>query len=203
MNELPLDMPRLLAIAAALGFASGVRLYAVLLLIGLAGHFEWAPLPAGLHILSHPWVLACLAVASLMEFLADKLPWVDSLWDALHTFIRLPAGGALAVALAGGQGDAMAVILGLIGGTFAAGSHFAKAGTRAVVNSSPEPFSNIALSLAEDVLMAGFAWLIATHPLLAGMLALVGVLIALWLVRVLWRGVRNVLEQVRNLRATP
>ena len=197
--NLPLDIPQLLAIAAALGFVSGIRLYLVLLVVGSAGFFGWMHLPAGLQLLSHPLVLICLGVLSMVEFLADKLPWLDSAWDAVHTFIRLPAGAALAAALAGGQSDAVNLALGLVGGTFAATSHFAKASTRAVVNGSPEPFSNIALSFSEDVLAAGLAWLTVAYPWLAGVLAVIGLVLAVLVLRFMWRGLKAVLQQVRNL----
>lgn len=199
MTDTSLDLPQLLAIAAALGFVSGIRLYALLFVVGVAESFGWMHLPDSLQILAHPLVLICLGAMSLIEFLADKFPWVDSAWDAVHTFIRLPAGAALAAAVASGHGEAMQVVLGLIGGTFAATSHFTKAGTRAALNTSPEPFTNIVWSLGEDVFVAAFTWLIVAHPLLAGVLALVCLVLAVWLLRVIWRGVRAVLTRRRNL----
>lgn len=201
MDSLHLDLPQLFALAAAIGFASGIRLYLLLLALGGAAYFGWAVLPEGLHVLAHPFLLVCLIGLTLLEFVADKLPWFDSVWDTVHTFVRLPAGAALAAGLAGGQNDALTVVLALLGGGFAAGSHFAKAGTRAVVNASPEPLSNILLSLGEDVACAVFVWLTLTHPLLAGAIAVVSLILALLLIRFLWRGLRRLF--LRSSLAAP
>ena len=150
-----LDTPQLLSLAAALGFVSGIRLYAVLLIVGLTGYFHWAPLPPGLEILSHPVVLGASALMVMVEFLADKIPALDSLWDGIHTFIRIPAGAALAAAAVGGDSAAWSTVAMLMGGSLAATSHATKAGMRAAINTSPEPFSNIAMSSTEDIATAG------------------------------------------------
>jgi hypothetical protein len=180
-----LDLARLIALAAALGFASGIRLYAVLLIVGLVGYFDLAPLPAGLAILAYPWVLAASGFMVAVEFFADKIPAVDSLWDAVHTFIRIPAGAALAAAVFGGDAvahqAAWATAVAILGGTLAATSHFTKAGARAAVNASPEPFSNIAVSTAEDFAVGGLLWLAIAHPFIAAAIVAALVLAALWL----------------------
>jgi hypothetical protein len=164
----------LLALAAALGWASGLRLYAVVFLTGLAGALGWLQLPAGLQVLQHPLVLGAAGLMLLIEFFADKVPGLDSLWDGLHTVLRIPAGAALAAAVFGGDQAAWATVAGLMGGTLAATSHVAKATTRAAVNTSPEPFSNIGLSLAGDALVPAMLWLAVTQPLWFGLaLALV------------------------------
>jgi hypothetical protein len=159
-----LDTTHLFAIAAALGWASGLRLYAVVFLTGLAGYLGWVPLPSGLSILQQPAMLYASGGLLLVEFLADKVPWVDSLWDAVHTFIRIPAGAALAWGVFGGDQSTWATTAALLGGTLAATAHTAKATTRAAANTSPEPFSNIALSLAGDALVPGMLWLSWQHP---------------------------------------
>jgi hypothetical protein len=159
-----LDTTHLLAMAAALGWASGLRLYAVVFLTGLAGHLGWVPLPAGLRVLQQPAMLWVSGGLLAVEFLADKVPWVDSLWDAAHTVIRIPAGAALAYGVFGGDQATWATAAALLGGTLAATAHTAKATTRAAVNSSPEPFSNIALSLAGDAFVPAMLWLAWQHP---------------------------------------
>jgi Domain of unknown function (DUF4126) len=166
MTSLPaqLDTTQLIALAAALGWASGLRLYAVVFLTGLAGWAGWVPLPPGLHVLQHPLVLGVSGLMLAVEFFADKIPGLDSLWDAVHTFIRIPAGMALAAAVFGGDSAVWTTIGALLGGTLAATSHVAKATTRAAVNTSPEPFSNVAVSLLGDAAVPTMLWLAWTHP---------------------------------------
>jgi hypothetical protein len=160
-----LDTTQLLAIAAALGWASGLRLYAVVFLTGLAGHLGWVELPTGLRLLQSPVVLWASGSMLVVEFLADKIPLVDSMWDALHTVIRIPAGAALAAGVFGGEHQSWALVAALAGGTLAATAHTAKASTRAAVNTSPEPFSNIGLSLIEDGAVPLALWLAFNHPI--------------------------------------
>src|SRR5436853_7521106 len=134
-----------LAIAAALAWGSGLRAYAVIFLVGLAGALGWVELPAHLDLLQHPAVLAASGFMTAVEFFADKLPWLDSVWDAVHSFIRIPAGAALAAAVFGDSDAAVTIAAAILGGTLAATMHAAKSGARAAVNVSPEPFSNWAL----------------------------------------------------------
>lgn len=190
-----LDIAQLIAFAAVLGFASGIRLYAVLLIVGLIGYAGWVELPSGLSILQHPFVLIAALVMFVVEFFADKVPGVDTAWDAVQTFIRIPAGAALAAGVFGGLDSAMwTTIAAILGGSLAATSHFTKAGTRAAANTSPEPFSNVALSLAEDVAVGGLLWLVVTYPLVAASIVAVLVMIALWLLPKLLRFVRRLLR---------
>ncbi len=201
-----MDTAQLVALAAVLGFASGIRLYAVLLVVGLVGYAGWVELPAGLQVLSHPWVLGAAGLMFVVEFLADKLPAVDSLWDALHTFIRIPAGAALAASVfgfgtpAGPDSAAWAMVMAIVGGTLAATSHFTKAGTRVAVNASPEPVSNVVASTAEDVLVGGLLALVLAYPLVA--LAIVAVLVALaaWLLPKLLRFIRRMFARLAGTR---
>jgi hypothetical protein len=175
--------PELMAIAAALGWASGLRLYAVVFLTGLAGYLGWVELPSGLQVLQHPALLGASGFMLFVEFFADKIPGVDSLWDVVHTVIRVPAGAALAASVFGADSATMATLAALLGGTLAATSHVAKSTTRAAVNTSPEPFSNVALSLAGDAMVPGALWLAWEHPLWFWPLlavALIAMAVAIW-----------------------
>lgn len=203
LAHLPLDLAGLLALAAGLGWASGLRLYTALFVVGLAGRLGWIALPPGLQLLEHPWVLGAAGLMLTIEFFADKIPLLDSVWDTVHTFIRIPAGAALAALVFGGQGVEWQTAMALLGGTLAAGTHFTKAGTRALINASPEPFTNIAASAGEDIAVLAVLWLMFAHPWL--MLALLLVLVALivWLLPKLWRGVAGVIRGLSLPRWTP
>jgi len=185
-----------IALASLLAWASGMRLYLVIFALGLAGHQGFYDLPRGLEVLQHPWVIGAAGLMVVMEFLADKVPAIDSAWDAIHTFIRIPAGALLA---AGATGDALTpltVAAGLIGGTITAGTHFTKAGGRAVINTSPEPFSNWGASLTEDALVMSGIWLALVHPAVFLVLLALFLLMLAWLIPKVWRGVRTILEKV-------
>lgn len=188
-----------LAVAAALAWASGIRLYAVLLLVGLAGRYGGIPLPDVLEILQHPAVLAATGFMMFVEFFVDKIPGVDSLWDAVHTFIRIPAGAALAAAVLGADGGgAMAAVAAIIGGSIAAGTHFSKAGTRALINTSPEPVSNVAASFSEEAMLAGGLWMAWFHPLVFLILLALFLVLAVWLIARLWRFVHGLLGRMHT-----
>lgn len=179
-----LDTTHLVALAAALGWASGLRLYAAVFITGMAGFMGWLPLPPGLQVLQHPAVLGVSGVMLFMEFFADKIPLVDSVWDVIHTVVRIPAGAALAAGALGADGPAAATVAALLGGTLAAASHTTKMTTRAAVNTSPEPFSNIAVSLLEDGLVVAGLWLAMNYPVAFGIalcvaLGLMAILLAL------------------------
>jgi hypothetical protein len=192
------DTPQLLALAAALGWASGFRLYAAVFLTGLAGWMGWVQLPQGLQILQHPGVLGASGFMLFAEFFADKIPFVDSMWDAVHTVIRIPAGAALAAGALGADSQAMTWIAALMGGGLAATSHATKMTTRAAVNTSPEPFSNIAVSLAEDGLVVFMLWLSATHPVIFAVVLLVSIVLAVILLIVLVRFLRKVVQGLQG-----
>jgi len=189
------DIAQLIALAAVLGFASGIRLYLVLLIVGLAGYFGWFSLPTGLNVLAHPWVLGASGFMVAIEFFADKIPAIDTLWDTVHTFIRIPAGAALAAAVFGGDGATTGAVwptvAAIVGGSLAATSHFTKAGARAAVNTSPEPFSNIAVSTVEDVAVGGLLWLAVTYPLAAAAVVIVLLALALWLLPKIFRFIKR------------
>lgn len=194
-----LDTTQLIALAAALGWASGLRLYAVLAITGLVGYAGWVPLPAGLQVLQNPLVLGASCFMVFVEFFADKIPGLDSIWDLVHTVIRIPAGAALAAAVFGGDNATWTVIAGLVGGSLAATSHVAKATTRAALNTSPEPFSNIGMSLLGDLTVPGTMWLAFSHPvalLVCVALAVVAMIALTW---VLSKFLKKVFLRLRAL----
>lgn len=184
-----------LAIALALAWGAGLRAYAVIFAVGLAGAIGWVELPGHLEVLQHPVVIGASGLMTLVEFGADKLPWLDSIWDAVHSFIRIPAGAALAALAFGDSSNAVMVAAAILGGSVAAAMHAAKAGARAAINLSPEPFSNWAASLSEDALVPLGLWLAVAHPLIFFVLlaaCLVGVVM---LFRLLWRGVQHLTKR--------
>ena len=194
-----LDTPSLLALAAALGWASGFRLYAVVFLVGAAGAAGWMVLPPGLAVLQHPALLLASGFMLFMEFFADKIPGVDSVWDMLNSVIRIPAGAALAAGALGADGATMALVGALLGGSLAATSQAAKTTTRAAINTSPEPFSNVGMSLLEDGLVVGAVWLATQHPLAFGVL-LVIVVVLMWIVTwMLFKFLRAILRRMSAL----
>ena len=197
------DTWQLVALAATLGFASGLRLYAVLFIVGVAGYLGWVDLPSGLTPLSHPLVLAASGFMCFVEFFADKIPGVDSLWDVLHTLIRIPAGAALAASVFGDSSSATMLAAAILGGTLAAGSHFSKAGSRALINTSPEPFSNWGASLTEDAAVGGLLWLALAHPLAAGVVVVLLVLLMIWLLPKAWRTGRRVAGRLSGWLSAP
>ena len=190
------DLWQLIALAAAVGWASGLRLYAVLFIVGAVGYLQWFELPAGLSVLAHPLVLAASGFMGAVEFFADKIPGVDSAWDAVQTFIRIPAGAALAASVFGDASTAAMFAAAILGGTLAAGSHLAKSGSRAVINTSPEPFSNWTASLGEEMAVGTVLWLAFTHPIVA--LVVIAVLFALmiWLIPKVWRMIRAIAMRI-------
>lgn len=182
-----LDTWHLVALAGALGWASGVRLYAVLFVVGGLGYLGWIPLPGGLALLAHPYVLAASFAMFVVEFIADKVPLFDSFWDTVQTFVRIPAGAALAASVFGDASGATMLAAAILGGTLAAGSHFTKSGGRMAINTSPEPFSNWAASFGEDLAVGVVLWLAFEHPLVALFVLALFVLGMIWLIPKLWR----------------
>ena len=199
-----LDITQLVALAAVLGFASGIRLYAVLLIVGLVGYAGWVDLPSGLAMLQHPVVLIAAGAMFLLEFVVDKIPGVDTLWDGIQTFVRIPAGAALAAGVFGAMDNAAwTTAAAILGGSLAATSHFTKAGARAAANTSPEPLSNITLSVAEDLAVGGLLWLVLTYPWVAAAVVAAAVLLALWVLPKLFRFIRRVLRTLFGPSAAP
>ena len=194
-----MDTTQLIALAGALGWASGVRLYLVVLLTGLAGFMGWIQLPQGLHLLAHPVVLGASGFMVFVEFFTDKIPGLDSLWDVVHTVIRIPAGAALAAGVFGADSGLMALVAALMGGTLAATSHAAKATTRAAINTSPEPFSNVGASLFEDGMVPAGLWLAIAHPVVFVIVLALVLALSVWLIRICWRFLRQLFARVARI----
>jgi hypothetical protein len=170
-------------------FAAGINLYATVAILGLASRYGWVALPPQYQVFDNNWIIGTAIALYVIEFFADKIPWVDSAWDAVHTVIR-PLGGALiAVATLGHASPATETLIGLLGGALAAGTHFGKAGTRVIANASPEPFSNWILSLLEDAFVVGLGFLALKYPVAAAIVVVIGVVMlvafASWIVRAL------------------
>ena len=202
MAGLPLDTASLLAIAAALGWASGLRLYAVVFLTGIAGFLGWVDLPSGLKLLQSPLMLGASGLMLVVEFFADKIPGIDTLWDLIHTLVRIPAGAALAAAVFGADSSSWAMAAALMGGTLAATSHVAKATTRAALNTSPEPFSNLAMSLLGDSVVPASLWLSWAHPSLFFVALALALVVMIGLIWVLAKFLRGLASRVSGLLAT-
>src|SRR5918996_4532769 len=190
-------------IGRTLGFslAAGVNLYATVAILGLASRFGWVALPEQFHIFNNDWIIGLAGVLYAIEFVADKIPWVDSLWDSVHTLIRPVGGAVIAVATLGDQPPAMQGAIALLGGVVAAGSHVTKAGTRVAANASPEPFSNWFLSLAEDVFVIGLSFITLKFPLLALGVSIVIVLMIVMIARKIWKWLRATAKPVNPAEA--
>ena len=193
-SQVMLHIPEL-ALAGALAWGAGLRLYLVVFLFGMAAFLGYWELPEHLALLAHPLVLFASGFMTIVELFADKLPLLDTIWDAIHTFIRIPAGAALAASVFGDSGAAVTLAAALLGGTLTATTHFSKASTRAVVNTSPEPFSNAAVSFTEDALVAGGSWLAVAQPTAFLVILAIFVLAALLMLRWIIRGAQRLLRR--------
>ena len=186
MNPNDLDTAHLVALAAALGWASGVRLYLVVFLTGLAGAMGWVTLPPGLHLLQSPLVLGGSAVLATIEFVADKIPALNAFWDGLHTLLRVPGGAVLAAGVFGGDQAQWTLVAALAGGALAATSHVAKTTTTASLTAFPEPVTHTGVSLVSDLSVPAMLWLAFAHPavfavaLVVVLLGMVGVTVVLF-----------------------
>jgi hypothetical protein len=189
------------ALASLLAWASGIRLYLVVFAAGVAGYLGYIELPAGLQVLQHPWVIGTAGMMLLMEFLVDKVPALDTVWDAIHTFIRIPAGALLAAGATGDTLSALTIAAGLLGGTITAGTHLTKAGGRALINTSPEPFTNWVASFTEDALVLGGIWFAFHHPLAFLIALAMFIAFVIWLLPKVWRGIKRVFRALRELAA--
>lgn len=191
-------------LAALLAWASGVRLYLVIFAVGLAGRLGYIELPSGLQVLEHTFVIGAAGLMLAMEFLVDKVPGLDTVWDFLHTFVRIPAGAFLAAGATSDQLPALTLAAGLIGGSITAGTHFAKSAARATVNTSPEPFSNWGLSFSEDALVIGGVWLAFNHPIAFIVALAIFLAAAVWVLVLLHRAIRVMWHSARRkLAAMP
>ncbi|MFM9885485.1 MAG: DUF4126 domain-containing protein [Burkholderiales bacterium] len=191
------------ALGAGLAWASGIRLYAALFLTGILATFGLVDLPHSLQLITHPIVLTASGVMFVAEFLADKIPGFDTIWDAVHTFIRIPAGAVLAAGSLGSMDPAFVTAAAIVGGMIASTSHATKASSRALINASPEPFSNWTVSLAEDVIAPAGLAIAFKFPLLFLALLVVFLIVAIILVRYIFRGLRNLLARLRGPTPSP
>ncbi|MCC9622761.1 DUF4126 domain-containing protein [Thalassospira sp. MA62] len=192
-----------LALGMGGAWASGVNLYGTVVILGLMDNFGLIDLPPDLAVISTWWVLALAMILYLIEFVADKIPIVDSIWDAIHTFIRIPAGALIAAgAISGldmGLGDGGQTAIGLlVGGAVAASSHFTKAGSRAAINTSPEPVTNSVASVAEDAAVFGALYTVVFHPVVFFVLLAVFVLLLIWLIPKIWRFIGQVFSNAKH-----
>ncbi len=194
-------MPALetVALTTAVGWGSGINLYATVFMLGLLSQTGHLALPPDLQILADPLVMAAAGLMYCVEFFADKTPGVDSGWDAIHTFIRIPAGAALAMGAVGEVDPAVQVAALLLGGSLAATSHAAKAGARVLINTSPEPFSNWTASITEDLAVIGAMWAALNHPWLFLTALGLFLLLMVWLLPKLWRGIKRLFAAIGRL----
>ena len=193
-----METVQIIALTMGVAWASGINLYAAIATLGLLGATGSLDLPPGLEVLQHPGVIVAAGFMYCVEFFADKIPGVDTAWDGLHTFVRIPAGAILAAGAMGGMDPAVTLIAGILGGTLAATSHTLKAGTRVLVNASPEPFSNIAISLAEDTIVIAGLLSAVYQPEAFLVFVVLFVLAAVWAIPRIWRGVRLLFRRIRD-----
>ena len=188
----------IIALSMGVAWASGINLYAVLLILGLGGASGNIALPAELALLENPLVIGAAGLMYMVEFGADKIPGVDTAWDTMHTFIRLPAGAMLAAGAVGEAEPAIILAAAIVGGSVAATSHLVKSGSRMVINTSPEPVTNWTASIAEDISVVGAIWLALNHPVLLLVLLVVFVGLSIWLLPKLWRLIKRLFLRIRS-----
>jgi len=193
-----MDALQSLSLALGTAWASGINLYATVAALGIAGRSEMIQLPPELQVLTHPAVIAVACIMYVIEFFADKVPYVDSGWDVLHTFIRIPAGAILAARSLGPMNPALELVALLGGGAVALAAHGTKATARLAINASPEPFSNWLASITEDLAVLGGIWMIFNHPILMLILVLVFLALIVWLVPKLFRLAKRGFQALRN-----
>lgn len=187
----PVDVFNTLSRTLGFSFAAGINLYATVAILGFASRYRWVELPDQFRVFDNNWIIGVAIALYLVEFVADKIPWVDSAWDAVHTVIRPAAAAFIAVAAIGHTQPAIQVGAALVGAAVASSSHLAKAGTRLAANTSPEPFSNWILSVSEDGFVVALSLLTLKHPLVAGVIVIAGVAIIVGTARWLFRRTRN------------
>jgi hypothetical protein len=189
-----MDIVQPIALAMGASWASGLNLYAAILTLGILSLTGNMVLPPDLAILANPLVIGATGLMYAVEFFADKIPGVDSVWDTVHTFVRIPAGAVLAAGAVGEMGMGAELAAMLVGGTLAASTHATKAGTRAVVNTSPEPFYNWTLSIGEDIAVIGGMWAAVKHPWVFLVALVLFIALMIWLLPKIWRGIRAALR---------
>jgi hypothetical protein len=198
-----MDITQTIALTMGVAWASGINLYAAIVMLGYLGSTGNIDLPPELQILTHPLIILAAGVMYCIEFFADKVPGVDTGWDIIQTFIRIPAGAALAAGAMGDAGAGAHLAAAVTGGTLATGSHLAKAGSRVLINTSPEPFTNWFASIGEDVAVIAGLWTALHHPLLFLLLLLLFIIALSWLLPRIWGGIRRVLAKLGTLAVNP
>jgi len=190
---------KIIALTMGAAWASGINLYAAILVLGFLGMTGNIMLPPDLQILANPIVFAAAGLMYLVEFVADKIPGVDTGWDTVQTFVRIPLGALLAAGAVGSVNPPLALAAAIVGGGLAAGTHAAKSGARVIINTSPEPFSNWIVSLLEDFTVIAGLWAALYHPWVFVALLAVFILLLIWLLPKLWRGVRMIFRVIGRL----
>jgi hypothetical protein len=185
-----------LALTMGASWASGINLYAVMLMLGIGGATDHIHLPAELAVLENPFVIGAAGLMYVIEFIVDKVPGMDSAWDTLHTFVRIPAGAMLAAGMVGDVSPALEIAAGILGGGVAATSHATKTGTRLMINTSPEPVTNWSASLSEDMLVIAGLWTALNHPIFFLILFIIFIGLAIWLLPKLWYLIKRVLRKI-------
>lgn len=191
-----MDIVSTIALTMGVAWASGINLYAAILMLGFMGNAGQIDLPPDLHVLMEPGVMMAAGFMYFVEFFADKTPGVDTAWDTLHTFIRIPAGAMLAAGAVGDVAPGAELMALILGGGLAAGTHFTKAGTRVMINTSPEPFSNWTASITEDLMVIGGLWAALQHPVLFLVLITLFILLMIWLLPKIWRGIKRIAGKI-------
>lgn len=185
-----------IAMSMGVAWASGINLYAAILMLGIMGATGNVDLPPGLEVLSDPMVIGAAGFMYCVEFFADKVPGVDTSWDALHTFVRVPAGAILAAGAVGDVSSAAGIAAGILGGGMALGTHSFKSGSRVLINTSPEPVSNWTASITEDIAVLAGLWTALNHPTLFIILLILFIILLIWLLPKLWRGIKSVFSAI-------
>ena len=194
-----MDITQTIALTLGVAWASGINLYAAIFMLGWMGTTGNIELPPHLQILTDPMVMVAAGFMYCVEFFADKIPGVDTGWDAIHTFIRIPAGAVLAAGAIGDVGAGAQLAAGIVGGALATGSHITKAGSRALINTSPEPVTNWFASVGEDVMVILGLWTALYHPVLFLVLLALFILLMIWLLPKVWRGMKKVFTYLGSL----
>ncbi len=194
-----MDITQTIALTMGVAWASGINLYAAIVMLGYLGSIGNIDLPPELHVLTNPVVMLAAGVMYCIEFFADKVPGVDTGWDLIQTFIRIPAGAVLAAGALGDVGTGSQLAAAITGGTLAAGSHLVKAGSRVLINTSPEPFTNWFASVGEDIAVIAGLWTALHHPLLFLLLLGLFIILMVWILPKIWRGIRKILARLGRL----
>jgi hypothetical protein len=193
------EITRIIALSMGAAWAAGINLYAAIATLGILSVTGNMTLPPDLQVLANPLVIGAACLMFAVEFIADKMPGVDTGWDTIHTFIRIPAGALLAAGAVGELNPAVSLAAALLGGTLAAGTHGMKAGSRLLINTSPEPFTNWSASIVEDIVVIGGIWAAVNHPWVFLVLLAIFILLMIWLLPKVWRGIKLLAVKIKQL----